>query len=261
MRNTRNGGIEAIHGMYRGGTTSLPITAPNLSFKQFLSRMNQTMQIHTSEHALRQISGNPIVTTKKKRLTNAKNSSDKTTTTYQYNLPDNYSVFVQQLNDACNRGDNESKDVIERLAPGMAAVLKRHKAWDTLECPIETGANGTTVSISLVEEQAQNINAPEEDAYKKLIDHLLGPISDPDGDASTTSIQQSEGFEEALRTFISDISLQAVFTGTVSGGQLQAISDGADKGDSKNVCFNTPEKSPATQRKTLKRSVKMICSR
>ena len=34
------------------------------------------MQIHTAEHALRQISGNPIVATKKKRLTNAKHSSN-----------------------------------------------------------------------------------------------------------------------------------------------------------------------------------------
>lgn len=49
--------------------------------KEFLSRMNQTMQIHTSEHMLQEISGNPIVATRKKRLTNAKNSSDKTTDT------------------------------------------------------------------------------------------------------------------------------------------------------------------------------------
>ena len=32
MRNTGNRAIKAIHGMYRGGIISLPITAPNLSF-------------------------------------------------------------------------------------------------------------------------------------------------------------------------------------------------------------------------------------
>ena len=32
MRHTGNRGLEAIHGMFRGGTCSLPITSPNLSF-------------------------------------------------------------------------------------------------------------------------------------------------------------------------------------------------------------------------------------
>lgn len=82
LRNAGNRGIEVIHGLYRGGTRSLPITSANLSFKEFLSRMNQTIQIYTSEHnMLQKISGNPIVATRKKRVTNAQNSSDKTTDT------------------------------------------------------------------------------------------------------------------------------------------------------------------------------------
>ena len=68
MRNTGNQGIEAIHGMFRGGTTSLPITSPNLSFQEFLSQMNQALQIHTAEHSLKQIQGNPIAASKNKRL-------------------------------------------------------------------------------------------------------------------------------------------------------------------------------------------------
>ena len=32
MRNTGNRGIKAVHGVFQGGTTSLPITSPNLSF-------------------------------------------------------------------------------------------------------------------------------------------------------------------------------------------------------------------------------------
>ena len=57
IRNTGNRGIEAIHGMFRGGTTSLPITSPNLSFAEFLARMNKATQIHCTEHQLRQIEG------------------------------------------------------------------------------------------------------------------------------------------------------------------------------------------------------------
>ena len=36
LRHTGNRGIEAIHGMFRGGTSSLPITSPNLSFRVFM---------------------------------------------------------------------------------------------------------------------------------------------------------------------------------------------------------------------------------
>ena len=43
---------------------------------------------------------------------------------FQYTLPKTYSDFVQQLNLACGSGDAEAKLIIERLAPGMAALLK-----------------------------------------------------------------------------------------------------------------------------------------
>ena len=50
LRHTGNRGLEAIHSIFRGGAASLPITAPNLSFREFLSKMNQTSQIHAAEH-------------------------------------------------------------------------------------------------------------------------------------------------------------------------------------------------------------------
>ena len=71
MRNTGNRGLEAIHGMFRGGTTSLPITSANLTFAEFLARMTKATQIHRTEHQLRQIEGHTIVASKKKRRTNA----------------------------------------------------------------------------------------------------------------------------------------------------------------------------------------------
>lgn len=85
---------------------ALPITSPNLSFKEYLTRMNQTMQVLTVEPELRQISGNPIVATKKKRLTNANDSTDRSNNTI-------YSEFVEQLNSACDSGDLEAKEIIE----------------------------------------------------------------------------------------------------------------------------------------------------
>ena len=38
LRHTGNHGIEAIHGTFRGGTSSLPITSPNLSYREFLEK-------------------------------------------------------------------------------------------------------------------------------------------------------------------------------------------------------------------------------
>ena len=46
LRHTWNRGIEAIHGIFRGGAASL-------SFREFLSKMNFTSQIRTAEHNLK----------------------------------------------------------------------------------------------------------------------------------------------------------------------------------------------------------------
>ena len=67
MRNTGNRGLEVIHRVFRGGTTSLPITSANLTFAEFLTRMTKASLIHNTEHQLRHIEGNTIVSTKKKR--------------------------------------------------------------------------------------------------------------------------------------------------------------------------------------------------
>ena len=93
MRNTGNRGIEAIHGTFRGGTSSLPITSPNLYFQQFLARMNKAIQIHTAEHNLKQIKGNTVVASRKKRATNAVKSSDPENSS-QYTKPDSLSKFL-----------------------------------------------------------------------------------------------------------------------------------------------------------------------
>lgn len=85
LRHTGNRGLEAVHGIFCGGAAQLPIiTAPNLSFREFLSKMNQTNQIHTSEHNLKQISGHTIVASKKKCKTCSKSSSTDSPSTEVY---------------------------------------------------------------------------------------------------------------------------------------------------------------------------------
>lgn len=45
LRNAGKRSLEAIHGIFRGRTTSLPIASANLSFQEFLTRMNKMVQI------------------------------------------------------------------------------------------------------------------------------------------------------------------------------------------------------------------------
>lgn len=112
LRNTSNRSLEAIHGVFRGGTTSLPITSPNLTFQEFLSKMNKAEQIVRAEHNLKMIAGNSIVASKKKR-TFAKTSREQPhTDAIEYSKPQSYSEFSVQLTQACNRGDEASKEMI-----------------------------------------------------------------------------------------------------------------------------------------------------
>lgn len=130
LRNSGNRGIESIHGTFRGGTASLPITSANLSFQEFLSKMNSMMQINTAKHELQKVQGCPIVATKKKRVTQAPSScSDVHNDTSGYTKPLPYNKFLAELDEACDKGDADAKQVIEELAPEMARFLKQKKEW------------------------------------------------------------------------------------------------------------------------------------
>jgi len=50
-----------------GGAANLPITS---AFQDFLSRLNKINQIKGAEHALKQVEGNTICSTKHQQLTN-----------------------------------------------------------------------------------------------------------------------------------------------------------------------------------------------
>ena len=148
MRNTGNRGLEAIHGMFRGGTTSLPITSANLTFAEFLARMTKATQIHRTEHQLRQIEGHTIVASKKKRRTNAHHSTDSPNEAsyISYQKPSTYDQFITQLSAACDDGDKDAKQVIEELAPEMAKTLKEYKEWDNPRVSVAAPPEGLKMS-------------------------------------------------------------------------------------------------------------------
>ena len=69
LQNTGNRSTEDIHSIFRGGTANHPITSANLTFQEFLCRMNKVMQIKDAENALHKIPGNSLTNSKKWKLT------------------------------------------------------------------------------------------------------------------------------------------------------------------------------------------------
>lgn len=76
------------------------------SFAEILARINKGIQIHSTEHDLRQIEGNTIVASKKQQ-TNAPHSTDHANDqSYAlYSKPTTFQYFISELNSACNGGD------------------------------------------------------------------------------------------------------------------------------------------------------------
>lgn len=124
FRNTGNRSIEAMHLVLRGGTANLPITSANLTFQDFLSRLNKVNQIKSAEHSLQKITGNYICSTKKQQITNAKSSGEDCINNEPYEKPSCYDQFVADLMDSCKKGDTDSKELLETLAPQLVALLK-----------------------------------------------------------------------------------------------------------------------------------------
>ena len=202
MRNTGNRGIEAIHGIFRGGSSSLPITSPNLSFREFLCRMNKRFQVHEAEHSLQQIEGNTIIASKKKRVTSAI-SSGETASEESYIKPSTFDEFIQQLVDATCKGDSDIKSAISELAPEIASTLKSNKDWDSPPIAIDLPEDGVSLVCSAHSSTSASFD------HDKLITCILGPLpnSPPASPPNSTSDQLSQAdTDEAYANLITDLS-------------------------------------------------------
>lgn len=172
MRNTGNRGLEAIHSIFRGGSSSLPITAPNLTYQEFLNKMNKVNQVHTAEHNLKLIEGHTIVAPQKKRVTNARSSSDAVSSNLKtYKKPDTYHEYVQQLVEACKKGDEQSKQMISKLAPQMKQKLNEIKEWEVPALALEK----TAEPIKLILEPISTVKGVTAAYYNNLMELILGP--------------------------------------------------------------------------------------
>ena len=189
--------------MFRGGTSSLPITSPNLSFREFLDKMNTAQQIQRAEHDLNKIEGSTVVASKKKRKTFATASREASEhSTANYVLPECYDTFRIQLQDACTQGDLDARQAIERLAPHMATTLKsleNGKQWESPDVPLDDVPAGIQIVTSV-----EGVHPPEPDFLDKLIMKELGQFRQPPRE---TQAAVSCEPNEALANFLLDVSL------------------------------------------------------
>jgi len=211
LRHTGNRGIEAIHGMFRGGTSSLPMTSPNLSFREFLTRMNSAQQMKRAEHSLNQIDGSSFVASKKKRKTFAQCSNEGGNTEI-YELPETYDAFLSDLETACHQGDRDSKAAIERLAPHISKTLKeatlpgeaKGQQWECPSVPLDNVPSCINIVSSL-----KDTKQLDETFIESIITKELGPMSSARIPASNEMAQaspQSSDYQQALANLLLDIS-------------------------------------------------------
>lgn len=166
MRSTKHR-LEAIHGTFRGSTCSLPITSSNLSFREFLEKMNKMLQVHTTE----QVKGHSIVSSRMKRKTFSKNHSEVEDDCSILSGSSSYQDFQSKLIEACVHGDKDSKDLIEKLAPKMAAFLKKNSKWDSKEI-MHTNEN---VLLAKSKDDVTNLTT-DNGIFQQLIQLKLGPV-------------------------------------------------------------------------------------
>lgn len=112
LRNIGNRSLEALHGTFRGSTCSLPINTPNLSFREFLDKMNQMVQINQADHDLR-IQGNSIKKEKETFAVDANEPGQEFFRRGPFETRERneftYDEFQKVLIAACNKGDEDSK--------------------------------------------------------------------------------------------------------------------------------------------------------
>ena len=195
LRNTGNRGIEAMHSILRGGAVNLPITSANLTFQDFLSRLNKVNQVKQAEHSLKKIKGNSICSTKKRQITNAQSSGEGDVHSEPYQKPSSYSIFVSDLLAACEKGDAESKVLLEDLVPHLVKLLKKNKQWDHPDHCLNTMKE--SVKLILTDFEWSTAAAELSNSiFDEIIGDILGDCLQNTDNSDTDNTEEDEDEEQ-----------------------------------------------------------------
>ena len=139
---------------------------------------------------------------KKKRKSFATRSSEADSDSQSnYTLLSTYIEYIAQLEEACQQGDADSKEVIEQLAPQMAATLKFKNLWETPPVPLED----VPPQISIVTDLNQ-LSPPDPDFMTVLNTRELGPISSTEVSRPGYLLQEDDS-NQAIVNLIVDVAL------------------------------------------------------
>ena len=201
LRNTGNRGLEAIHGIFRGGSSCLPITCPNLSFREFLSKITRHYRFTKQSTISNKFQDTQLWHQKRRRVQCAQQSSDRCSE-QEYTKPEQYQDFVKQLADACLEGDEDSRLAISQLAPEMTAMLKKNNEWNSPKISIDPPPS----NLSLVSDHA-TLTACTPQMFDNLIDKVLGSETIVPNPNSTQSHLTNSDIAEAYANFITDVAV------------------------------------------------------
>ena len=165
--------------------------------------MNKAQQIHRVEHSLKQIEGNTIVASKKKRKTFALKSNEHNAESSEatYTFPATYISFQKTIEDACEKGDGDSKKVIEKLAPHMAITLKEKEKWDQPDVPLE--------DVPLAMKRVTNLSEVkplDPEKIDAVMEKELGELECELSSTATTEEERDES-RHALANMLVDIDI------------------------------------------------------
>ena len=128
---------------------------------------------------------------KKKRKTcaptsNESSSTDQDYAAQEYHLPSAYEEFLQELKEACQKGDEDSKKMIEGLAPQMATALKKGRQWDEPDVPLEDVPDNMHIVSSI-----PDVDIATGNIISDIITRELG-VSSSETQSSSPSLSSSE---------------------------------------------------------------------
>ena len=109
-----------------------------------------------------------------------------------YEKPRTYKEFLTELMSACKKGDEDSKRVMEKLAPYLVKSLKKVKQWD---CPSHCLYTPDD-TLDLISCEKEFLEAVSDDSSEDVFDDLISLHLDKKARAAEPGISCEDNFHE-----------------------------------------------------------------
>ena len=117
---------------------------------------------------------------------------------------------------ACGKGDSDSKELIEKLAPQMAKMLKEEKKWEQPDVPLEDVPKSLKRVLSLSEVQSLDHIKIDALTAKELGECVSSSTTTAESSAAATCVcTEEDSTSEALANLLVDIDISAAADGGI----------------------------------------------